>query len=263
MSSRFLVNLGCGSVWHAAWRNFDLAPFDPAVMPIELPGPLPLPDGCADVVYHSHLLEHLTLAGGAALLAECFRIAKPGGIVRVAVPDLEQLANHYLTALQHGGDLEYDWAVLAWLDQLVRERSEGAMGEFLRMRPWRDNDAICTRVSAEIGAAREGHERLIRRPDTMRRKLRGLRFRLARMCLARGEKEILDTARFRADGEVHRWMYDRRSLARVLVTCGFCEPVGRGATESAISEFAGYALDTDAAGRPRHPGSLYMEASKP
>jgi len=49
---------------------------------------IPLVDGVADFVYSSHFLEHLFRQDGKKLLRESFRALKPGGTVRIAVPDL-------------------------------------------------------------------------------------------------------------------------------------------------------------------------------
>jgi predicted SAM-dependent methyltransferase len=59
---------------------------------------IPLPDATADFVYSSHFLEHLDRATGKRLLQETYRILKPGGTVRIGVPDLEYAWIMY----QHG-----------------------------------------------------------------------------------------------------------------------------------------------------------------
>ncbi|HEU5097626.1 MAG TPA: methyltransferase domain-containing protein [Roseiflexaceae bacterium] len=56
---------------------------------------IPLPSACADYVYSSHFLEHLSKRHGARLLAEAFRVLRPGGIIRIAVPDLQQMIDAY------------------------------------------------------------------------------------------------------------------------------------------------------------------------
>lgn len=50
---------------------------------------IPLQDQIADFVYSSHFLEHLDRRTGRRLLEECLRVLKPGGVLRIAVPDLE------------------------------------------------------------------------------------------------------------------------------------------------------------------------------
>lgn len=54
--------------------------------------PLPYPDGSVDEIRASHILEHFTFADSQKALAEWCRVLKPGGRIRLAVPDLEAAA---------------------------------------------------------------------------------------------------------------------------------------------------------------------------
>lgn len=53
-------------------------------------------DGEATAVYACHVLEHLDQAGAAGFLKEVYRVMAPGGILRLAVPDLRRHAETYL-----------------------------------------------------------------------------------------------------------------------------------------------------------------------
>lgn len=58
--------------------------------------PLALPDGCADEVRASHIFEHFSHRGAHKVLADWARVLKPGGLMRIAVPDLETIAKKYV-----------------------------------------------------------------------------------------------------------------------------------------------------------------------
>lgn len=60
---------------------------------------IPCADGTVDAVYHSHFLEHVDRDAVPTLLREIHRVLKPGGIHRIAVPDLEVLARSYVQHL--------------------------------------------------------------------------------------------------------------------------------------------------------------------
>src|SRR3989338_5668159 len=62
---------------------------DPEIIGQSLLRPLEFADNTFYAVYHSHLLEHLPKRYVPVFLQECWRVLKPGGILRVVVPDLE------------------------------------------------------------------------------------------------------------------------------------------------------------------------------
>jgi len=62
----------------------------------DLRKPLPYNDNTVDMIFTSHTLEHLSDEEGLQLLRECYRTLKPGGIIRIAVPDTELLVQEYL-----------------------------------------------------------------------------------------------------------------------------------------------------------------------
>jgi len=127
---RAFINLGCGHRAHPAWSNLDFsiyarikrhmafvrwlkrigiistARFDQfALIPEDvivwdLRAGIPFEEGTFDLVYHSHLLEHMAHEDALALLHECRRVLKRGGLLRVVVPDLESWARSYTASLE-------------------------------------------------------------------------------------------------------------------------------------------------------------------
>ena len=56
---------------------------------------IPFEDNSVDYVYSSHFLEHLAKTERDRLIAEIYRVLKPGGRVRIAVPDLDFAVSLY------------------------------------------------------------------------------------------------------------------------------------------------------------------------
>lgn len=49
-----------------------------------------------DLIYTSHMLEHFSREDGKKALRRWWEVLKPEGILRIAVPDFEKLASHYM-----------------------------------------------------------------------------------------------------------------------------------------------------------------------
>lgn len=56
---------------------------------------LPITTGVVDFLYTSHFIEHLFRKDAETLLKEIYRALKPGGTVRISVPDLEYALSLY------------------------------------------------------------------------------------------------------------------------------------------------------------------------
>jgi predicted SAM-dependent methyltransferase len=94
------LHLGSGGEHKPGWTNIDLLG-DPVEVAWNMARPLPFGSALVTAVFHEHLLEHLPLQAGAAFMQECYRVLKPGGILRVGVPDAGKLIRSY------GGDRTY------------------------------------------------------------------------------------------------------------------------------------------------------------
>lgn len=89
------LNVGCGGKFHKDWVNVDMTSNSKDVIVANLLKGIPFPDNSFDVVYHSQVLEHFPKEKARDFIKECFRVLKPDGIIRVVVPDLENIVNEY------------------------------------------------------------------------------------------------------------------------------------------------------------------------
>ena len=252
----YRLNLGCGARFHSDWINLDVAPQSPEVQRHDLREPLPFPDATCTTVYCSHVLEHFSRIGALLFLGECERVLCPGGVLRVVVPDLETIARLYLQNLDAAltGDTaaerRHKWMTLELIDQMVREESGGEMLKYWRQNPMPAEEFVLERMGAEV----RGVLRQIRQQPPSQPQPNG------------PPTETTDpvvVAQFRDSGEVHKWMYDRLSLDRLLRDCGFTEVKVCRADESRIPDLNIYHLDIDEHGAVRKPDSLFMEGVKP
>lgn len=114
------LHIGCFDVVHDGWLNTDVTPHMmvarvPGLPPVlrraglisdarwptyasgafkrvrylDITRAFPFRDASVDAVLASHVLEHLTPEEGAHCVAEIFRVLAPGGVARIAVPDLD------------------------------------------------------------------------------------------------------------------------------------------------------------------------------
>lgn len=274
-----LINIGCGSVFHTAWVNIDKNPSDPSVRRWDIQRGLPFKDGDADACYASHVLEHLDRSQAKTLVKECWRILKPSGVIRAVVPDLEGVVKNYLLALDRAdcGDEvakeNYDWMMLELYDQTVRSKSGGEMASFLSDSNIKNRRFILSRIGLEAESFWKTTEQTSK--SKFMEKLIGknlswavskARFLIAktliRMISGRAGTQAFSEGWLRNSGEIHRWMYDRFSLRRLLSDTGFVDVTACQADQSRIPGFNQYELDI-VNGVVRKPDSLYMEGRKP
>ena len=89
------LHIGAGGQRIPGWVNVDI---HPAELCWNIARPLPLEDHTVDFVYSAHTFEHLSFPDDAYRhLGELLRVLKPGGVVRLVVPDTEALARAYVS----------------------------------------------------------------------------------------------------------------------------------------------------------------------
>lgn len=261
------LNLACGTtlVSGNGWVNLDFTPLHPDVQQADLLSPLPFATGSADLVYSSHFLEHVPRARVPDFLAECLRVLKPGGRLRLVLPDLENICRTYLQERDGGNHERADFVVLELIDQCVRQTSGGALDPYYRGL---SADREAKRDLFDFVMARTGHDFDTASPPPLSPAQRlWLRLRRARIKLA---LSLLPPA-FRAQnisraeiGERHQWMWDFFMLSEELSKLGYCDIIRVDHLRSGFANFPVRILDATDEDRPRKgTASMYVEAVKP
>lgn len=278
-----LLNLGCGHRFQPTWINVDFTSHNKDVISHNLLKGIPFADKNFDVVYHSHVLEHFPKSKAVFFIRECYRVLKNKGILRIAVPDLEQIVKTYLIALDKAslGSTEwidnYEWILLEMYDQVVRNRSGGDMAEYFVKEKLDNQEFVLERCGLEavqlLDSGKKIWQAMHKNSEDNKLKIllkqiyktinhpRHLRDLFLRVLLGK-DFEALQIGRFRQSGEIHQWMYDRYSLSKLLKECNFQQVTQRSATDSFIPNWTSYNLDTEPDGLVYKPDSLYMEAIK-
>jgi predicted SAM-dependent methyltransferase len=91
------INYGCGGNVIKDWLNIDQYQSDlPNYCCVNLLEKHPFPDCSINFGFSEDMLEHLNQAESIFFLGECFRVLKPGGVIRLRFPGLEGVLNrHY------------------------------------------------------------------------------------------------------------------------------------------------------------------------
>lgn len=91
-----LVNFGSGPHPLAGWINVDLDPSGRPDVVADLSKALPFADQCADAIFSEDFVAQLEPDALRRFLAECRRMLKPEGTLRVLTPDLARFARLFL-----------------------------------------------------------------------------------------------------------------------------------------------------------------------
>jgi predicted SAM-dependent methyltransferase len=269
-----LLNIACGKRIHKDWINVDFHKSADGVLALNVLGKLPFRDGFFDGVYSSHFFEHISKEDANKLLGEIFRILKKEGVLRIVVPDLENICREYLNVLSniHNEDFEkkHEWITIELFDQMVRSDGGGNMRKFYINPANKEDKKIVEYIKNRVG---EDINREITKSDSLLSKIKKLGYpkvkelilysyiKLIRFLLPKSVKDnlFLNTS----VGERHIYMYDRYSLTKLLKNSGFKDIKITSYNKSLIPHFNRYLLDINEDGTPyKGCSSLYIECKK-
>ncbi|MEO6424213.1 MAG: methyltransferase domain-containing protein [Bacteroidia bacterium] len=265
------LNLGCGTHYSLAkeWTNIDFSSSGPGVIAHNLLKGIPFNDNSFDLVYHSHVLEHFSKEDGENLIAECYRVLKPGGILRVVIPDLEMIARNYLKYFDEGVKnpndelirANYEWMKLEMYDQTVRNYGGGDLAKYLFKKNIINESFVFERIGEEGKAIRNNY---LESEKKGKHKARvGIKQKIKTLFLKLMGIDIKAyyIGKFRLGGEIHQWMYDRYSLSKLLELKGGKETIVQSAFTSYLKAWADYGIDGKN-NSVRKPDSLFVESIK-
>lgn len=88
------LNLGCGGNVLSGWENHDAD--------LDITKDLPYVDNSIDFIFAEHVVEHTTIPDAVRFFMESYRVLKPDGVLRIAVPCADKI--------RRGADEAYmDW----------------------------------------------------------------------------------------------------------------------------------------------------------
>ncbi len=110
------LHVGCGRNILRGWINADISPR--AELIVFLQKRLPFRTGTLERIYSEHVLEHVPYASAVFFLREAYRTLRPGGVIRIAMPDLDDLIDGY----------QKDWRRFDWVNwpahRFIKTRAE-------------------------------------------------------------------------------------------------------------------------------------------
>ena len=262
------LNLACGDhfIVSEIWENCDFAPQSKLVRQVDLLKKLPYKNSTFDIVYCSHFIEHIHLDQVLEFITECKRVLKPNGLIRLVLPDFENIAREYINNIDSSNFEFAEFNVVEMIDQCVRSESGGSLSQ------WYSKASKDPKLNSYINS-RTGHE-------SKHRGLAGslILKRLKRVTFYKLKYKIelkviyllisLLPKWFRynhisktATGERHLWVHDFNSISKFLRLSGFSDIQKVNAHKCAEPDFPIYPLDINSEGLPRKGSeSMYIEA---
>lgn len=149
----FKLNLGAGPHPLPGYTNIDINTTGEHVYPLEYPA------DTADEIRASHVLEHFSHREVGDVLKEWVRVLKPGGLLKIAVPDFEWICQAFtngrgtdlpLQGYLMGGQVdEYDFHKAVFTAQSLGDAMRAA--GCTRLAFWKDEDIMdCSNLPVSL-----------------------------------------------------------------------------------------------------------------
>ena len=119
------LQIGAGPNALEGWLNADFTPRRSSDIFMDATRPFPLPANSFDFVFSEHMIEHVQFSQGRQMIAECYRVLKPGGRIRIATPSLEKIVG-LRTQMPTAEQRQYvRWAIASHMAGLETDLRDG------------------------------------------------------------------------------------------------------------------------------------------
>ena len=257
-----MLNLGCGNRFHLQWKNIDFSPVNKFVKKANLLEKLPFQDNTISYIYCSHFLEHIPRNKVLSFLGECARILKQDGILRLVVPDLENICKEYIRIIDNEPySFKRDWIVHELLDQMVRMEAGGGMQKIYNRLSVSDDKDYKQYVYERVGEKFDNNMVSNKKREITWDKILKAYLLIIRKLIPKKIRNIVFVQT--SSGEKHLWMYDKYQLTDFSNKVGFSEINFKKYNISEIPNFNSYLLDINEDDSPyKGVSSLYCECKK-
>jgi SAM-dependent methyltransferase len=89
------LHFGCGRITPAGWINADIRPGEGVDLCCDILAGIPLDDDSIDYISSQHALQEIKVVDQIRALRELRRVLKPGGVLRLVLPDLDRAIEAY------------------------------------------------------------------------------------------------------------------------------------------------------------------------
>jgi predicted SAM-dependent methyltransferase len=89
------LQVGTGFNGLDGWLNGDILPRRRDYIYLDATQPLPFADNSFAFIYTEHMIEHIGYHAAQDFVRECYRILRPGGVLRISTPNLAALVSMY------------------------------------------------------------------------------------------------------------------------------------------------------------------------
>jgi predicted SAM-dependent methyltransferase len=103
------LQIGSGINEVDGWLNTDLFPPSDQVAFLDASKRFPFEDNTFDFIFSEHIFEHLKFKESCNMISECFRILKPNGVMRLAIPSAD-----FLFEMQQNPELPIHKEYIKW-----------------------------------------------------------------------------------------------------------------------------------------------------